>query len=182
MTTAGLSGFVQGPSYTPVAKALHWTTAVLVLTTLPLGFVMANYDVGDTLYNLHKSIGPLILIITLVRLAYRLTHRPPPLPADMMAIEKFGAHASHWGLYALLIVQPLVGWVATSAYPAPVPFFGLFDLPAIWHEDKPLSEMLYFWHKWIGVALVLLICAHVGAALFHYFVHKDGILQRMLRA
>ncbi len=168
------------PAYTSIAKTLHWVTVILVLFMLPVGYVMARADVGDTLYNLHKSIGPLILMITLFRLYYRLAHPPASLPAELPAIMKFAAHANHGGLYALLIAQPVVGWIATSAYPAPVPFFGLFNLPKIWPDNRALSEQLYALHLWLGITLALLIAMHVGAALFHYFIRKDGILQRML--
>lgn len=168
--------------YTPTAKALHWVTVVLVLIQLPLGFLIARQYFGDAGYNLHKSLGPLILFITLFRLYYRLTHPAPPLPADLPAIIKLGAHANAWGLYALLIVQPLVGWIATSAYPAPVPFFGLFNLPKIWPDNQPLADQLYLAHKWLGILMVLAVAAHVGAALFHYFVRKDTVLQRMTSA
>lgn len=179
MTAAGVTAFSEGSAYTPVAKALHWATVILVLMMLPAGFVMSRYDVGDAIYNAHKSIGPVILLLTLVRLVYRLMHPPKPLPADMMILEKAVAHATHWSLYALLIVQPLVGWIATSAYPAPIPFFGLFDLPAIWSEDRAFSDFMYRWHFRLGVILSLLVCAHIAGALFHHFVHKDRILQRM---
>ncbi len=182
MSSSGMTAFVDGPAYTPVARMLHWITVVLVLGMLPAGFIMSRYDVGDAIYNAHKSVGPLILFITLIRLAYRLTHPPKPLPADMMVLEKAVAHATHWGLYALLIAQPIVGWIATSAYPAPVPFFGLFNLPAIWPADKAMSEFMYVWHFRLGILLSLMICAHIAGALFHYFVHKDRILQRMTSA
>lgn len=180
MTAMGLSRLDGQAGYTPVAKTLHWLTAFLVLLMIPVGFVMARVDVPSAIYDLHKSIGPLILFLTLFRLYYRLAHPPAPLPDDLLAVQKFAAHATHWGLYGLLILQPLVGWIATSAYPAPVPFFGLFNLPPLWTENKALSEQLYALHFWLGVLLVLVIGMHVGAALFHYFIRKDGILQRML--
>jgi cytochrome b561 len=180
MTAANYSTPVQG--YTPVAKALHWATVILVLIQLPLGFLIAREYFGDAGYNLHKSLGPLILFITLFRLYYRINHPAPPLPADLPFIIKLGADANHWGLYALLIVQPLVGWIATSAYPAPVPFFGLFNLPKIWPDNQPLAEQLYLVHKWLGIVMVLFVLGHIGAALFHHFVRKDTILKRMTSA
>jgi cytochrome b561 len=174
-----MSGFGQS-AYTPTAKALHWITAFLVILMIPVGFVMARVDVPSAVYDLHKSVGPLILFITLYRLYYRLTHPPAPLPADLLEVQKLAAHATHWALYVLLIVQPLVGWIATSAYRAPIPFFGLFNLPPIWPENRALSEQLYAVHFWLGVALVLVIGMHVAGALFHFVVRKDRVLQRML--
>src|SRR4051812_25895002 len=110
------------PGYTPVARALHWIIAVLVLMMIPAGIVMANFPDSPTknlLYHLHRSTGVVLTPLILFRLFYRIPHRPPPLPADIPAIQQLAAHANHWGLYALLIVQPIVGWIATSAYRAP---------------------------------------------------------------
>jgi cytochrome b561 len=74
-----------------------------------------------------------------------------------------------------------VGWIATSAYPAPVPFFGLFEMPPIWWADRALSERLFAVHLGIGIVMAGLMTAHIGAALFHHFVAKDQVLDRMIR-
>jgi cytochrome b561 len=120
------------PAYTVTARVLHWITAALVLTMVPLGIVIANEWGGplqERLYDLHKSIGSLLIPIIIIRLINRLVLNPPlPLPADIPPLQQLAAHTTHWALYALLLVQPLVGWIGTSAYPAPVPFFGWFNL------------------------------------------------------
>ena len=90
-------------------------------------------------------------------------------------MQRLTAQVTHWGLYALLIVQPLTGWIATSAYRAPVIVFGWFELPPIWP-----SEQLFSLHSLIGIAIACLAVAHVGAALYHHFVRKDRILMRMI--
>lgn len=170
-------------AYTPTARALHWVVAVLVLIMVPLGIVIANKWGGpaqESLYNLHKSIGPVLLLLVLVRLLYRLTHPPLPLPADIPAIQQFAAHANHWALYALLIAQPTIGWIATSAYPAPVPVFGLFELPRIWPDDRALSDRLFAVHRLMGIAIGVLAAMHIAAALHHHFVRKDRVLMRMI--
>ncbi|MBM3537196.1 MAG: cytochrome b [Alphaproteobacteria bacterium] len=169
--------------YTQLARVLHWLTAALVLVMLPLGLVIANEAGGrlqGVLYNAHKSIGALILLLVVVRLAYRLTHRPPPLPDDIPPLQRLAAEATHWALYALLILQPLLGWAGTSAYPAPVPFFGLFDLPPLVTADRALSDQLLHWHRMTGLALAGLASLHVAAALYHHFVRRDRVLLRML--
>lgn len=169
--------------YTRVARVLHWTTAILVLLQLPLGIVIANEAGGtlqDALYNAHKSIGALILPLVVARLAYRLTHRPPPLPGDIAPIQRLAAAVTHWALYALLIVEPLLGWAGTSAYPAPVPFFGLFNLPPLVAPNRALSEQLLALHERVALAIVVLVALHIGAALYHHFVRRDRVLQRML--
>ncbi len=132
----------NAPGYTRAARTLHWATAILVLLQLPLGIVIANEWGGrlqDLLYNGHKSIGALILPLVAARLIYRLTHRPPALPDDIPPVQRLAAQVTHWALYALLIVQPLLGWMGTSAYPAPVPFFGLFNLPPLLGPNRALS-------------------------------------------
>jgi cytochrome b561 len=169
--------------YTPIARVLHWTIAALVLFMLPLGVVIANEWGGPAqtfLYNLHKSIGATLIPLVIVRLLYRLSNPPPPLPSDLPAIQQFAAHATHWALYALLLAQPIVGYIMTSAYPAPVPFFGLFNLPAIWPENRALSDQLVVVHMYFGLAIAAVAAMHFGAALFHHFVRKDRILMRMI--
>ena len=171
------------PGYTPIARFLHWLIATLVLLMIPLGFVIA-YEWGGPaqqfLYNLHKSIGATLIPLVVIRMLYRLTHPAPPLPSDIPAIQRFAAHATHLALYVLILVQPIVGYIMTSAYPAPVPFFGLFNLPAIWPQDRALSEQLSAVHLYIGLAIAVVAAMHIGAALYHHFVRKDHILMRMV--
>lgn len=170
-------------TYTLTARVLHWITATLVLFQLPLGFVVArNWSgpVHDALYNLHRSIGALIIPIILVRFAYRLTHPAPPLPDDIPPLQQLAALVTHWTLYALLIVQPFLGWIGTSAFPAPIIVFGLFELPAIWHEDRPFSDLILTVHAVVALCIALLLVAHIGAALYHHFVRRDVILARMV--
>jgi cytochrome b561 len=81
----------------------------------------------------------------------------------------------------LLVVQPLLGWIATSAYRAPVVVFGLFELPPIWAEDRALSDRLFGVHRLLGFAMAALILAHIAGALFHQFVRRDNLLARMWR-
>jgi cytochrome b561 len=171
------------PGYTVTARILHWATAALVLTMIPIGIAMANADFGraqDTLYHLHRSIGALLLPIVLIRLLYRLRHPAPPLPVDIPAIQRLAAQVTHWALYATLIVQPIVGWIATSAYRAPILVFWLFELRPIWPVDQPFSEKVFLAHRVLGIAMALLLCAHIGAALMHHFIRKDRVLMRMV--
>jgi cytochrome b561 len=171
------------PAYTTTARVLHWLVAALVLLMIPLGIVIANEwggPVQEPLYNLHKSIGALVLPLVVVRLVYRLTHPPLPLPADIPALQQSAAHATHWTLYGLLIAQPVVGLVATSAYPAPLPMFGLFELPPVWPENRPLAERLFALHRWMGITIGVVAAMHIGAALHHHFLRRDRVLMRMI--
>jgi cytochrome b561 len=181
MTDMAIAG--PAPGYSVTARVLHWVTAVLVLTMIPLGVVVA-YEWGgpaqDFLYDLHKSIGVTILPLVIARLFFRLKNPPPPLPDDISAIQKFAAHATHWALYVLLIAQPIVGYIMTSAYPAPVTFFGLFNLPPIWPENRALSDALALVHRNLAIFISIFASMHIGAALFHHFVRKDRVLMRMV--
>jgi len=174
----------EGPGYSAVARTFHWLTAGLVLTSLPIGISMANLDLGgpveDPMYHIHRSIGAVVLVLTIGRLIYRLSHPAPPLPAGMPAWQQATALATHWGVYALLIVEPVVGCIATSAYLAPVLFFWLFDLPPIWREDRPFSEAMFVVHRSMGIFIAALICVHIAAALYHHFILRDGVLKRMV--
>jgi cytochrome b561 len=114
---------------------------------------------------------------------WRLTHRPPPLPATVKRWEKGLAHAVHWLLYALMILIPLSGWVFTSASPKryPLSFFGLFPLPPFpVTQDKELSHMIAERHEQFAWAMIALLVLHIGAALKHRFLDRDRTLDRML--
>jgi cytochrome b561 len=171
------------PAYTVTARVLHWLIAALVLLMIPLGFAAVNEwggPLAPVLYNLHKSIGAVLLPLVLLRLIWRVGHPPPPLPSDIPPLLQLAAHTTHWLLYGLLVVQPAIGLIATSAYPAPVPIFGLFELPSVWPADRLLSERLFALHRWLGIVLAVVVAMHVGAALQHHFVRKDRILMRMI--
>jgi cytochrome b561 len=170
-------------AYSLTARTLHWITAAAVLTTIPLAVAMVNVAPGplqDSLYNLHRSIGAALIPLVIVRLGYRVGHPPLSLPGDIPPIQQLAAHATHWALYVLLIVQAFIGWIATSAYRAPIVVFGLFELPPIWPQDQPFSERLFLVHQLVGLVIALLAAAHIGAALHHHFVRKDHILMRMI--
>jgi cytochrome b561 len=83
-------------------------------------------------------------------------------------------------LYLLLLAQPMVGYIMTSAYPAPIPFFGLFNLPQLWPPDRALSDALTLVHRNLGILIAVFAAMHIGAALFHHFVRRDRVLMRML--
>ena len=170
-------------AYTPTARVLHWITALLVIGLITVGILMGNMASGplqDRLYNLHRSTGALVMVLSIIRLWYRWTHPPLSLPAHMPASQRLAAESVHWMLYTLLIVQPLIGWAATSAYRAPIIVYGLFELPPILPVNQPLSEQLFFIHRGLGFVMAALVLGHAGAALYHHFVQRDRVLMRMI--
>ena len=169
--------------YRPIARVLHWTTAVLVIAMLPLGAVLLDLPPGriqDTAFDLHRSTGVLLFVLTALRLAVRLRNPPPLLPAHVPPLQQRAAHAVHVALYALLFAMPLVGWWGTSAFGAPIVVFGLFELPPLVAKDEAVARQALALHGWLGIALGIALLAHAGAALHHHFVKRDGMLRRML--
>ena len=176
-TAAAPAGYTQG------AIVLHWLTAAFVIPLIVVGVVMSSFDLGATgnlLYDLHRSAGSVLIVLVLVRIVYRLRHQPPPLPADVPAVQRRVAELVHLALYVLLLLQPLVGWAATSAYRAPIIVFWLIELPPIWPVDRAMSEWLFGLHRLLGIAMAALVFAHAGAALSHHFIRRDRVLLRML--
>lgn len=167
--------------YTSVARALHWVIALLILTNFFFGFAHDALPKDWAVMPVHKSIGLTVLALTLLRIMWRLTHRAPPLPAAMPAWEKGAAHLTHFAFYALMLILPLSGWIMSSAGPRPLSLFFLFDVPkfAVAKGDAivGISHEAHELLPWLWVALILL---HVGAALRHHFLLRDGILRRML--
>jgi cytochrome b561 len=171
------------PAYTVTARVLHWVTALMIVLMIPLGVIISNDWGGplqETLYGLHESIGTLLIPLVLTRLVYRLANPPLPLPDEIPAPQRFAAHVTHVGLYTLLVAQPLIGWIATSAYGAPITVLGVFALPPIAPENHAFAKQLSALHGLVGFAIAGLVAAHIGAALYHHVVRKDRILMRMI--
>lgn len=173
----------DGASYGAVAKSLHWLVVLLVVAMFLTAWYMTGLPIGPDkikLYNLHKSIGIAVGALMILRLLWRLVSPPPPLPADMAGWERAAAHAAHAALYLLLIAQPLVGWLHSSAANFPVVVFNLFTLPPLVAPSESLKGQLEAVHGAIAWALLILIALHVAAALRHHFLLKDDVLRRML--
>ena len=171
-------------TYSRTAIVLHWIIALLVLTTIPLGIYGAAFEteLGQAATNTHKSIGILILAFSLVRLAWRLTHKPPTLTVDMAPALRLIARISHILFYVLLIVLPLSGWWMSSAVPERHAFgFGLFDVPFLpVPRGFASAGPAFLIHTALGFLMIGLVVLHIAAALKHHFIDKDDVLERML--
>jgi cytochrome b561 len=163
------------------ARLLHWLMAALILAMLLIGagMISTTTERYPELLAWHRPIGLAILILALVRLAFRLTHRPPLLPADLPAIQAAAAKGSHILLYALMIAMPLIGWGMQSAGGYPVTVWKGLTLFPILPHDVQLYGWLRFAHGLLAYAFFLLILAHLGAALFHGLVRRDGVFRSM---
>lgn len=169
--------------YSTIAITLHWLFVLIFLVMFPLGYIMADMDLSPEkleLISWHKSIGITALALAVVRLAWRLFHRPPPLPGDLPRWQVGVSHLVHWLIYGVVFAIPLTGWAMSSAAGIVVRPFGLFALPNFVPKDKALMNTFHEVHELLGFALLALVTIHVAAALYHYFVRRDGILSRML--
>jgi cytochrome b561 len=176
-------GTLPPTGYPSSSKWLHWLVALSVLMAVPVGVILPYIQPGPTqnnLYNFHKSLGVLILILMILRIVNRLVRGAPAPEPGLERWKRALSSAVHGLLYVLLIVQPLVGHLANSAYGAATPFFGLFQLPAFIGKNEAVATRLFALHRGIGIAIAVLALMHIAAALQHYFVEKDGVLQRML--
>lgn len=169
-------------AYTRTAIALHWAIALLVFVAFPLGVYMHELPLSPDklrLYSYHKWIGIGVLLFACARLVWRLGHRPPPLVAGLPRWQAVAAHAVHHALYLLIVAIPLSGWTMSSALGFPVVWFGVLPLPDLVAKNKELGELLKAVHQGLNLSL-LLVAVHVGGALKHQFVDRDGTLARML--
>ncbi|MEO6228001.1 MAG: cytochrome b [Thermomonas sp.] len=170
----------QSAHFNLTTRVLHWSMALMILAMLFVGIGMvASVSVRPTLVSLHRPLGIAILLLVIVRVWNRLRHRPPPLPADLPAIQVFAAKASHWLLYVLMFAMPLIGWSMLSAGGYPVTMFKGFDLPPIAPHDPTVYAFLRGAHTWLALLLFATVLLHLSAALFHAWVRRDGVFQSM---
>ena len=166
--------------FTSLSRLLHWSMAAMFIAQLLLGVTMvASLSYYPLLLAIHRPLGVAILAFAVIRLANRLTHRPPPFLATMSRAERRIATWSEYLLYALLLAQPLVGWTMLSAARYPVVLYGPVHLPGIAPHNITLYAGLRFTHSVLALLQFVTFTAHMCAVLFHTFVLRDGILDRM---
>ncbi|WP_305987136.1 cytochrome b [Roseibium sp. MMSF_3544] len=177
--------------YGRIAIAFHWTMAVLIIAMLAFGLYMTTLPQTDPetfqLFQLHKSIGFVVLTLAVLRLAWRLVNPSPKLPQGMHPLEKLAAHLGHIGLYALIFAMPITGWFMVSASPWGIPTV-LFNIQPIPHLPVPealgtkeqAESFFKMLHEYGAYLLIALIVVHVAAALKHHFIARDDTLKRMV--
>jgi cytochrome b561 len=177
-----MSGGLQ--RFTVLQRLLHWVIAVCILAMLFIGVGMQSTVMPKylTLVSIHKPLGVTILVLALIRLAVRLRYGAPALPADLPQPMKLAAIASHYALYALMIVMPLLGWGMLSAADYPAVLYAGWHLPLFLPQSDSLHTLLWNAHFYLAFAFFALILLHVAAALFHALVRRDGVFQTMASA
>ena len=173
--------------YSALAMFLHWLLAIALVGMFAVGTYMADLPFSPwrlKLYNWHKWAGVTILALSVLRLVWRLTHRAPALPQSIaLAMPKWqlqAFHATHFAMYALFFIVPLVGWAYSSAAGFPIVVFGMLPLPDFVPVSKELAELIKPWHQITAFTFAGLVLMHVGAALKHQFIDKDKLINRML--
>lgn len=173
-----------------LAIVFHWTMAILIVFMLALGLYMHELPLTDPatfqLYQLHKSIGFVVLALATLRILWRFANPSPKLPDAMKSWEKVAAHLGHAGLYALMFALPLSGWLMVSASPWGIPtiVFNVLPIPHLpvpeFLGSKEAAEaFLKNVHAFAAYFLIALLVVHIAAALKHHFINRDGTLQRM---
>lgn len=175
--------------YSSVAVVLHWLIAVLLILNIALAWSrsLITREQAGAVMAFHISTGILVLLLSLVRLAWRIAHPAPPYPAGLPARERVLAHATQWGFYFIMIAMPLTGWIMTSGPRAhePLSLYGLVPWPLLSFVHQAQGQAGAIWHKvgeahgllaWLAYLLIIL---HVGGALKHQFIDRDVIMARM---
>ena len=169
--------------YTGVAITLHWVIAAAILCTFLLAQYMTGLQLSPAklkLYSYHKWIGVTIFLLVLIRLAWRVSHRPPPPPASMPAWQHSAASIAHFFLYALTLAIPVSGWLMSSASGFQVVYLGLLPIPDLLAKNKDMADQLKQLHEALNWLMLLVVALHVAAALKHHLVDRDDVLRRML--
>ena len=174
---------MNGGSYDPVYKTLHWVVVGLVTTQFVTKLISPGSFAGvseDGLNAWHLAFGPTILLLMLVRFGWRLTHRPPAPPSDIAPSLQLLSRLTHWSFYALLIVIPILGWFSASGFGAHPTLMFLFKLPLIAPANERAAEAWGAVHGWLAWLLLAVIGLHVAAASWHGLARDDGVFARMM--
>lgn len=167
--------------FSVLQRTLHWLMAVMVIAMLFIGVTMVSTvePIHMTLIEIHKPLGIAILGLVLIRLMARWRHGAPPLPPELPSVQAAAAHLSHWLLYALLILMPLIGWGMLSAGGYPIVLLGSLHLPSILPHRDWLHADLWYAHVLLAYLFFAVILLHVAAALFHALIHRDDVFASM---
>ena len=171
------------------ARILHWLSAAFFIAALVIGLYFATLDYRNNKadYALfaewiywHKTFGVLVFVLVFYRLYHRYKSPPPPMPAASPRWMHLASGASHVSLYALILILPLTGLIASDIGNYPVKLFELIPIPQFPAENRPLADEILKVHMYIGDIAAGIVALHIGASLYHHFICKDNILTRML--
>lgn len=164
-------------------RLIHWIMAVMMIYVIVVGFLMGNgFKVGIH-YDYHRATGFLLMLLVVVRVIISKLSKPPlPKHVGEQGLQQNLARTVHGLLYAGLFIQPFLGWYATNTWGvAKIPFFFGMTLPKIAEKNREWGNQLLEYHYYLGLFITALVVIHIGAALMHHFVWKDGLLKRMMK-
>jgi cytochrome b561 len=169
--------------YGAIAQLFHWAIVALIITQFVLANKADDLPLGPakiaTLAT-HKSIGMTVFGLAVLRLIWRWFNSVPEVPAHTPEWQRRTSHVSHWALYGLIMITPIIGWLMSSARNFPVSWFGLFTLPDFVEPDTARYEFLHETHEVLAMTLLVIAIVHAAAALKHHFFDRDNVLRRML--
>jgi len=169
--------------YGVIAKGFHWLLFLMFTFSVIGGNFLASLPKGAEKLEaagMHKSFGLIILTLVLMRLAWRLINTTPKHPGGTSPAQAALASTMHWGLYVLMLAQPIAGILMSQAFGAPASLFGVIEFPTLIEKNMELAKVFKAAHGYIWIVLVVAVFGHVGAALHHHFIKKNGILNRMV--
>jgi len=180
--------------YRSPARWFHWLTALLIFAIVPLGWIFAEFKTKPnsgghfeapipgtvaTYASAHKTLGLLVFVLVVARLAYRFANKPPAFPGRISWLEAVVAHGTHWILYLVLLVMPVSGYIMSSGGKYPIAIFGLFDFPKL-PVSQDVAKTAAGVHLSAQYAVYGLVILHVAGVCWHLFIHRDDVLSRML--
>lgn len=171
-------------NFHPVSKLIHWTTAIIIIGLLSVGFYMTSLEASPAkfeIFALHKSFGILVLVLGLARIVWHIFCRKPRSLPTHNPWEKFLSHAAHGFLYFAIIAIPLSGWIMSSAGDFPNVFFGLFEMPDLVAKNEEIFRSSREAHEILAVVLILVLGMHILGAFKHHFIDRDETLERMTK-
>ncbi|WP_342028803.1 cytochrome b [Aliiruegeria lutimaris] len=173
----------KAKGYTTPARLLHWTVALFVLLLIPAGFVMVQQGLPRTLQNtlflFHKNFGVIVLVLMLLRVAYRFFVRPPALPDHLPDWQRKIADISHRLLYVALFVMPISGYIRVRAGGFPIEGLDALGIGTLLPRSEMIANVAKTIHYLTAFAIVVLLMMHIGAALQHALLRRDGVFERM---
>lgn len=170
----------QVAKYSQLARVLHWSVALLVFLTWPMGLMIGfvKDDVKLDFYLVHESLGFLVLWVMLLRIGARLSRPAPAIQGPR--IERIAAHTVHGLIYIFLVIMPVSGFLATNAHGFPLQWFGLVEIWSPLGKSPQIAPVLSAIHEWSAWIVLGLVALHLLAVIFHHLVRRDATLYRIL--
>lgn len=185
-TLSSPNGFSVPQRYSLTARLFHWGMAAIIIPVWMIGFSAGRLlprgpsPLKGELLSIHKEIASTIIILVVLRMAWRATHRPPALPDSVPEEQQIAARVLQGCLYLLMLSTPLTGWLMASAHGAPVQMLWIVHLPALIQKTPLLAPTLGVLHQFSAWILGVLIAGHIVAALMHRFSKRDQVMEMML--